>query len=476
MSLTQDLWVIVLLIPHSAFLLGLGAQTTAFPGAEGFGRFASGGRGGEVIEVTNLADSGEGTLRSALTTAGARTVVFRVGGTIRLRQPLVIRHGDLTVAGQTASGDGICVRDYTVSVEADNVIIRFVRFRLGDVTRVPDDAFSGGVVVNRVFRNIIIDHCSMSWGIDECSSFYDVADFTMQWCFITESLDHSYHPKGDHGYGGIWGGYRSSFHHNLFAHHTSRNPRFNGSRYGRPGDTSLVDFRNNVIYNWGFNSAYGGEGGHQNIVANYYKYGPATHSAVRSRILQPMDASGIWYVAGNFVWGDTAITADNWNGGVQGEYAEAQKARRRLIPFWCDSLMTQTPERAYEYVLVRAGATLPRRDPIDVRIENEVRTGTAHYGGQWGAGRGIIDSQNDVGGWPTLASAPAPEDTDHDGIPDASERRMGLDPDDARDGAAITPTGYSNLETYLNSLTRNEYTLPHPDADEHETVDHRELK
>jgi pectate lyase len=478
MSFMQDprlvvhLFSVCILLPWAV----LGAQTKAFPGAEGFGRFATGGRGGEVIEVTTLADSGSGTLRNALAAAGPRTVVFRVAGTIRLRQPLVIHNGDLTVAGHTSPGDGICVRDYPVRVEADNVIIRFLRFRLGDVTRVADDALSGGVVVDRVFRNIIVDHCSMSWGIDECSSFYDVADFTMQWCFITESLDHSYHPKGDHGYGGIWGGYRSSFHHNLFAHHTSRNPRFNGSRYGKPGDTSLVDFRNNVIYNWGFNSAYGGEAGHQNVVANYYKYGPATHSAVRNRILQPTDVSGTWYVAGNFVWGDTAVTADNWNGGVQGEYAKAQKERRRLTPFRSDSVTTQAPESAFDLVLAHAGATLPRRDQIDVRIENEVHTGTAHFGGRWGAHRGIIDSQKDVGGWPNLGSAPAPEDTDHDGIPDDWERRMGLNPGDARDGASITSTGYSNLETYLNELTLNEHTLQPPDVGEHSTVDQQEPK
>jgi pectate lyase len=444
----------------------LSAQTTAFPGAEGFGKFASGGRGGEVIEVTNLNDSGPGSLRDALGVRGPRTVVFRVSGTIRLLEPLVIRNGNLTIAGQTSPGDGICTRDYTVRVEADNVIIRHLRFRLGDSTRLADDAFSGGVFSERVFRNIIIDHCSMSWGIDECSSFYDVADFTMQWCFITESLNHSFHPKGDHGYGGIWGGYRASFHHNLFAHHTSRTPRFNGSRYLKSAERSLVDFRNNVIYNWGFNSAYGGENGRQNVVANYYKYGPGTHSSVRGRILQPTDSVGDWYVAENFVWGDTTISSDNWNGGVQGEYAKAQKRRRRVTPFLSDSVTVQTPQEAFELVLAHGGATLPRRDRVDERIAKEVRTGTAHFGGIWGVRRGIIDSQDNAGGWPELAALPAPLDTDRDGIPDEWERRSGLDPDNPRDGAIITAGGYSNLENYLNSLTGNDCTPASPEVGE----------
>ena len=207
------------------------AQVPAFPGAEGFGRFASGGRGGRVLAVTTLADDGPGSFRAAVREKGPRTIVFRVSGTIRLDSELVVREGDLTVAGQTAPGDGVCLRNASFRLDADNVIVRHLRFRLGDERHAADDAFSANGTRRRMPRNIIVDHCSMSWAVDECASFYDVADFTLQWCFITESLNRSAHPKGEHGFGGIWGGWRASFHHNLLAHHSSRNPRFHGSRY-----------------------------------------------------------------------------------------------------------------------------------------------------------------------------------------------------------------------------------------------------
>jgi hypothetical protein len=430
------------------------AQAPAFPGAEGFGRHATGGRGGRVIEVTTLNDFGTGTLRAAVNATGPRTVVFRVSGTIKLYSRLTIKNGDITIAGQTAPGGGICVRDYPVKVEADNVIIRFMRFRLGDSLRLADDALSGNSNVASMRRRIIIDHCSISWALDENSSFYDNADFTMQWCFITESLYRSYHPEGAHGYGGMWGGWRASFHHNLLAHNSSRNPRFNGSRYTLMPDSEVVDFRNNVIYNWGFNSAYGGEGGSQNMVANYFKYGPGTNTGVRSRILQPSDTAGNWHIAGNFVYGNPAVTADNWNGGVQGGYAAYQSAKRALVPFPYDTVTTQTPEEAFEAVLLHGGASLPARDGVDARIVDETRNGTATYGGLWGIGRGIIDSQDSIGGWPALAAAAAPPDSDHDGMPDDWETENGLDPADSADGAIVGPDGYSNFEVYLNAIAQ----------------------
>jgi len=417
------------------------AQPLAFPGAEGFGCFTTGGRGGMVIEVTNLNDRGAGSLREAVEHSGARTVVFRISGNIALESELIIRNGDLTIAGQTAPGDGICIKDYPLIIDADNVIIRFLRIRLGDAHKLQADALS--ILFH---KNIIIDHCSMSWGIDEVASAWDNENFTMQWCIISESLNHSYHSKGDHGYGGIWGGMGASFHHNLLAHHSSRNPRFNGSRHHGDPDEERVDFRNNVIYNWGFNSAYGGEGGSYNIVANYYKYGPATTR--KDRIVEPWDGSGRWFIAENFVFGFPAITADNWAGGVQGDFWQQCRID---APFPAPPVTMQTADSAYQLVLAGAGAVLPGRDAVDQRVVEEVRSGTA-IGGN--AGDGIIDSQSDVGGWPDLQTYDIPVDTDRDGMSDEWELTMGLNPADPADrNGDPDGDGYTNLEEYLDILT-----------------------
>jgi pectate lyase len=433
-----------LALVHLLAVMPTFVQQLAFPEAEGFGRFASGGRGGKVITVTNLNDSGAGSLRAAIAAEGARTIVFQISGTIALQSELRIENDDITIAGQTAPGDGICLKEYPLIVAADNVIIRYLRLRLGDEKKLEADAIS---CIGQ--KNIIVDHCSMSWGIDEVASFYDNENATVQWCLISESLNHSYHSKGNHGYGGIWGGKGASFHHNLLAHHSSRNPRFNGSRtHGKP-DKEVVDFRNNVIYNWGENSSYGGEAGRQNVIANYYKYGPATRTT-KDRIVEPSDAKGKWYVADNFVFGFPEITANNWTGGVQGKFV---KQGRVDSPHPSASVMTHTAEQAYELVLANAGAVLPKRDAVDVRIVEEVKNGTATYRGTWGAGTGIIDSQADVGGWPTLHSAPAPKDDDHDGMADEWERAHGLDPINPEDrNGDFNGDGYTNLEKYLNSL------------------------
>lgn len=444
------------------------AQQLAFPGAEGFGRYTTGGRGGDVYIVTNLTDSlkhpEKGSLRWAIKKKGPRTIVFAVSGTIPLQGPLKVKHGDLTIAGQTAPGDGICLRNYTFRIEADNVIVRYMRFRCGDakLESSAQDAANG-----RFHKDIIIDHCSMSWSIDETGSFYDNKNFTMQWCILSESLYHSGHEKGDHGYGGIWGGAGATFHHNLLADHTSRNPRFNGSRFTTTSKTELVDFRNNVIFNWGFNSVYGGEDGQQNMVNNYFKAGPATqrNGELPHRILQLTQEfynkdfkpdtlhAGLFYIDGNYVDGYPNATKDNWMYGVQ-KATEAEKAKSRVDkPFPFAPVETQTAEDAYRSVLKHVGATLPKRDAVDQRIIKQVETGVCHTGGVWGPNTGIIDSQKSVGGWPELKSKRAPKDTDKDGMPDFWELKHGLDPKNPMDGNLdMNDDGYTNLEDYLNKL------------------------
>lgn len=419
-------------------------RAPAFPGAEGFGKFTSGGRGGKVIAVTNLNDKGPGSFRAAIEASGPRTVVFRVSGTIALESEIKIRNPDLTIAGQTAPGDGICIKNYQVNFDTTNMIIRYVRFRPGDEKGKEQDGFGGRG------DHLVIDHCTVSWGVDETLSINKGANFTVQWCVVSESLTKSLHHKGSHGYGGLWGGPGGSWHHNLLAHHTSRNPRASGNV-----DSGLMDCRNNVIYNWGFNSAYGGELWPRNWVNNYYKYGPATDEKVRRRIFVQKDPRGKMYAAGNFVWGFPAISADNWNGGIdfekEGEATEATLRARE--PYVVAPVKTQSAEAAFESVLAQAGCSLVR-DSVDQRVVNEVRTGTAKHGNRYGGGgKGIIDSQSEVGGWPELRSQPAPSDTDHDGMPDDWEKAHRLDPNNATDGALdVDRDGYTNLEEYLNSL------------------------
>ncbi len=420
-------------------------RAPAFPGVEGFGKYTLGGRGGKVIEVTNLNDSGPGSFRAAVMAKGPRTVVFRVSGTIALESEIKIREPYLTIAGQTAPGDGICIKNYQFNFETQHVIIRYLRFRPGDEMGKEQDGFGGGG------DHIVIDHCSASWGVDETFSINKASNLTVQWCMVTESLYKSLHKKGNHGYGGLWGGPGGSFHHNLLAHHSSRNPRASGNK-----DSGLLDYRNNVVYNWGFNSAYGGELWPRNWINNYYKSGPATDDKVRHRIFLQKDPRGKMFAAGNYVHGFPKITADNWAGGIDfapdGEATEATLRARE--PYVVAPVQTQTAAAAFEAVLAHAGASLAR-DAVDRRIADEVRTGTARFGASYkGGGKGLIDSQSDVGGWPELRSLPAPVDSDHDGMPDDWELARGLNPRDPADGARIAPAGdgYTNLELYLNSL------------------------
>lgn len=434
----------------------------AFPGVEGFGKNATGGRGGRVIKVTNLNDAGAGSLREAVAASGARIIVFEVSGNIELKSRLQINNGDVTIAGQTAPGDGICLQNYEMNVNANNVIIRYMRFRMGDLTQNEQDALWG-----RNKENIVIDHCSMSWSIDECSSFYANKNFTMQWCILSESLNKSFHGKDDHGYGAIWGGSSATFHHNLLAHHNSRNPRFDGgSRAGTgksPFGIDKVDFRNNVIYNWGANSAYGGENGEYNIVNNYYKAGPA--SSNRNRIMQVYMETDIttyapgfgkFYVAGNVVTNSTAVTTDNWNGGVD-RHSSISVANfntaKQTSPLPFEIVTQHTAEQAYNMVLLYAGASY-KRDAIDTRVTNEVKTGTATYNGSKTGFKGIIDSQTDVGGWPKLNQTAALKDTDGDGMPDEWEIANKLDPNKANANGKDLSSAYDNIEVYINSLVK----------------------
>ena len=457
------------------------ADVPAFPGAEGYGAITRGGRGGKVLAVTHLNDSGPGSLRHACETEGPRIVVFRVSGTIKLASRLRISHPYITIAGQTAPGEGICIRGYPLSINADEVIIRYIRVRLGDESGLDDDAISG-----RYHKNIILDHVSASWSIDETVSIYRCENVTLQWCLISESLYSAGHIKGAHGFGGIWGSNRSTYHHNLFAHHSSRNPRFaSGAGYN--------DFRNNVVYNWGYNSTYGGEKADSNdeklkfamynIVANYYKPGPATSTGKRGYcIINPYSSSGDssdgfakWYVAGNVVHGNAAVTADNWNGGVQPQHGDSHIPTLKLSePFDSVPINEQTAEETYPSVLHDVGASLPKRDAVDTRIVDETRNGYATYEGATYKEKrsvsdasekcGIIDSQEDVGGWPVLQSLPAPLDSDGDGMPDVWEEKYGLNPYTASDSGQDTDAdGYTDIEEYLNGTDPQvfvDYTKP----------------
>ncbi|MBQ8673160.1 MAG: hypothetical protein IJ511_03780 [Bacteroides sp.] len=454
------------------------AGTPAFPGAEGFARTTvTGGRGGVVYHVTNLEDSGEGSLRKGVEMSGARIIVFDVSGIIPLTKDLKIANGDITIAGQTAPGDGICLKNYSLVVNADNVIIRFIRSRMGDEAMNESDAMWG-----RYHDRIIIDHCSMSWSTDECGSFYSNQNFTMQWCILSESLTKSIHAKGNHGYGAIWGGEGASFHHNLMAHHSSRTPRMDGGRSKGWYEIELVDLRNNVFYNWGpTNGGYAGEGGRYNFVNNYYKPGPSTitKKSLVNRIFSPngddgsnQNPKGIWgsfYLSGNQFDGQivpdnyqsliTAVNSDNAEGlhpqeniGKTNEILLPEGGKSALLSsteFKVEAVTTHTAATAYEKVLSLAGASL-KRDAVDTRIVNEVKAGNYTYEGSNGSSNGLIDTQSDVGGWPSYSSSSRPADADNDGIADEWAAHNLPEGKTYRD---IDPTtGYCYLELYINSL------------------------
>lgn len=467
----------------------IGAQTEktpAFPGAEGYARYITGGREGTVYHVTNLNDSGEGSLRWALGKSGKKIIVFDVSGTIHLQSQLNIP-SNTTIAGQSAPGDGICIADFPCSIKGNNVIVRYMRFRLGNINvDKADDGWDGFGAMDQ--QNIIIDHCSISWSIDECLSVLGNKNTTVQWCLVAQSLVEAGHNKGAHGYGGNWGGSGASFHHNMIIHHTSRTPRL-GPRTTTQLDERM-DMRNNVIYNYGGNGCYGGEGMKVNIVNNYYKPGPGSPTNYKGKriagigirtneyITKYPDYSpalhlwGKYYVTGNVNTQYEDVTKDNWTYGMynqidasgnDGTYTQETKDTIRINePIAFVYTTTHTAEQAYEKVLNYAGACL-HRDSFDELMINDARNGTATYTGD-GQNPGFVNSQNDNkpsdagenwSAWPTLKSTTAPTDTDGDGIPDTWEQANGLNPNDATDGQMIGDDGYTAVERYLNSLVED---------------------
>ena len=453
------------------------ASIPAFPGAEGGGAFSFGGRGGKVYVVTTLEDYEPGgtpipgSFRAAAEAEGKRTIVFAVSGWITLKALLDINSPYVTIAGQSAPGDGVGIRGETTHINTHDVVIRYLRFRRGGAPRDAAkargdyDALGGNPV-----GNVIVDHVSASWGLDENLSIYrhmyfppgggrerklPTVNVTIQWCISSEALN-----LNNHAFGGTWGGRNTSFHHNLFACNTGRNPSI--------GMTFDFNFLNNVLFNWRHRSADGGDDGSRgNFINNYYKPGPATHQgSVRHRIVRPDGKDyprgqttrpaepryGKWYVNGNVIADNPMVTANNWAGGVQFEAYQGDwtlddviKSARVNGPMPMASVRIQSAQEALDLVLASAGAMLPVRDAVDQRIIESVRTGKVTFDD------GIIDSPGQVGGWPEYKSAPALKDSDGDGMPDAWETAHGLNPNDASDAATDKDNdGYTNLEEYLN--------------------------
>ena len=457
------------------------ADIPAFPGAEGGGAFTPGGRGGKIFVVTSLEDSGKGTFREACEAIGARTIVFNVSGIIQLKKPISVRAPYITIAGQTAPGDGICIAGESLLLDTHDIIIRHMRFRRGatDVTR-RDDALGGNVI-----GNVIIDHCSVSWGLDENMSLYrhqfqanekskleklPAVNITIQNTISSEGLD-----TYNHAFGSTIGGLNSTFIRNLWANNISRNPSI--GMYGS------FNFVNNVLFNWWNRSLDGGDYRSMfNIINNYFKPGPITpdDKPIRYRILKPESGYmepktfGRAYVSGNIVEGVPSVTANNWNGGVQIEDRSFEEAKEYLElikqdrPFEMPHLTIMDTEQAYNFVLNNVGATLPKRDAVDARVINYVKTGKIEYkeglentiGKEFIKRRlpadsykkGIITHPDQVGGYPEYKGKPY-KDSDNDGISDAWEKKYGLNPKDASDANKdLNGDGYTNIEKYINGI------------------------
>lgn len=468
----------------------------AFPGAEGGGAFTPGGRGGKVIVVTSLADEGVGTLREACETGGARIIVFNVAGVIKLKTPINVRAPYVTIAGQTAPGDGVCITGSSFLIDTHDVIIRHMRFRRGaqDVM-FRDDALGGNTV-----GNIIIDHCSGSWGLDENMSIYrhvyvkdgkelklPAVNVTMQNCIFSEALD-----MYNHAFGATVGGHNCMFNKNLFASNISRNCSV--------GMDGTFNFVNNLVFNWWNRTVDGGD--HlslYNIINNYYKPGPITpkNEPAGYRIIKPeprRDKSlpvlfGKVYVSGNIVEGNTVVTKDNWNGGVQvfeeGNAGEYEKLIRSDKAFDMPAVTIMPTREVYDYVLKNSGATLPIRDAVDERVVETVKTGKAIYAKDApivespymkrrlapdSYKQGIITDMRQVGGLPEYKGIPYP-DSDKDGMPDAWELKYGLNPHDPSDATKdCNGDGYTNIEKYINGINPKDTIDWKDPANNHDTL------
>jgi len=458
------------------------AKIPSFPGAEGGGQFSFGGRGGKVITVTSLADRGPGTLREACEeTVGARIIVFNVAGIIRLKSPIIIEAPYVTIAGQTAPGDGVCVAGESFWVNTHDVVVRHMRFRRGE-TKVErrDDSFGGNPV-----GNIMIDHCSCSWGLDENISFYrhmfnpgpgmkeeklPTVNVTIQNTISAQALD-----TYNHAFGSTLGGENCSFMRNLWANNAGRNPSI--------GWNGVFNFVNNVIFNWHNRSVDGGDyTALYNIINNYYKPGPLTpkDETVGHRILKPESGRsklgylvfGRVYCNGNIMEGNDAVTKDNWNGGVQveemgnaGQYTDSMRWNE---PFPKPEFPIMKAQEAYDFVTTNAGANIPKRDIVDEHILTQVKTGKVFYKegldsvnffqfkhrrlAKDSYKKGIITDIRQVGGYPEYKGKPY-VDTDKDGMPDAWEKANGLNPNDPSDAIKdCNGDGYTNIEKYINGI------------------------
>ncbi|MBR1463492.1 MAG: polysaccharide lyase [Prevotella sp.] len=485
------------------------AKIPAFPGAEGGGMFSFGGRGGKVLTVTTLADDGPGSFRWACEQGGARIVVFNVSGIIRLKSPIYVRAPYITIAGQTAPGEGVIIAGESFQVDTHDVVVRHMRFRRGETNVMNrEDSFGGNPV-----GNIMIDHCSCEWGLDENISFYrhmfDLHDgkasrksptvnVTIQNTISAKALD-----TWNHAFGSTIGGENTTFMRNLWADNTGRNPSI--------GWGGVFNFINNVVYNWVHRTADGGEySTMSNFISNYYKPGPLTptegpiahrivKSESRSQGLFPFKQFGRVYAVGNIVEGFPEVTKDNWNGGVQtadkdGEMDATEKALMRSdTPFEMPFVSMMGAEQAFNWVLANAGATIPCRDIVDQRIMDEVRTGQAYYvdkyekkvkdnpyGDMWGLSdkskneegffkyrrlpkdsykQGIITDPRQMGGYPEYGEWKPWKDSDGDGMPDEWEIANGLNPNDASDAVKdCNGDGYTNIEKYINAIPTNSKT------------------